>query len=57
MDVVQVANETVDPRIKLEKPGVLCKLDIEKAYDHESNFLVNMMERMGFGLKGIKWVK
>ncbi|GFZ18132.1 hypothetical protein Acr_26g0014010 [Actinidia rufa] len=35
LDASLVANECVDVRLKSKEPGVLCKLDIEKAYDHE----------------------
>lgn len=34
LDASFIANEAVDSRLKDEVPGLLCKLDIEKAYDH-----------------------
>ena len=39
-------------------PGVIIKLDIEKAYDHVNwNALFYLMERMGFGEKWGRWMK
>ena len=52
-----IANEAVDSILRKEK-GILCKLDIEKAYDHiRWDFLRRILERMGFGSKWISWIK
>ena len=57
LDTVLIANEAVDSRLKSNEEGVLCKLDIEKAYDHVNwKFLMAMLRKMGFGEKWIKWI-
>lgn len=44
MDATLLANELVDSRVKQKKPGILCKLDIEKTYDHVNwNFLLQIL--------------
>ena len=34
LDAALIANEAIDSMLKRKESGVLCKLDIEKAYDH-----------------------
>ncbi|RVX15845.1 hypothetical protein CK203_005808 [Vitis vinifera] len=48
LDAVLIANEAVDSRLKDNVGGLLCKLDIEKAYDNVSwSFLLAVLEKMG----------
>jgi len=57
LDAALIASECVDSRIKGETPGIMCKLDIEKAYDHMNwDFLINILRQMGFGEKWLKWI-
>ena len=58
LDVVLVANEVLDSVLKNKEEVVLCKLDIEKTYDHLKWFFVfSVMSKMGFGEKWIRWMK
>ncbi|RVW45556.1 Transposon TX1 uncharacterized 149 kDa protein [Vitis vinifera] len=57
LDAMLIANEAVDSRLKDNVGGVLCKLDIEKAYDRVSwSFLLVVLKEMGFGERWIKWI-
>ena len=57
LDAALIANEAIDSMLKNKESGVLCKLDIEKAYDHLNwNFLLSVLQRMGFGERWTGWI-
>ena len=58
LDSVLIASERIGSRLKSKVPGVLCKLDVEKVYDHVSwDFLMYMLQRCGFSKKWRKWIR
>ena len=58
LDAVLIANEIVDSTLRRKKCGLLCKLDIEKAYDSISwEFLYQVMGKMGFSSRWMSWIK
>ncbi|GFZ14802.1 hypothetical protein Acr_24g0009920 [Actinidia rufa] len=57
LDALLVANECVDGRLRSKEPRALCKLGYRKG-DHVSwEFLLYLLERLGFGEKWCRWIK
>ncbi|XP_075099232.1 uncharacterized protein LOC142176070 [Nicotiana tabacum] len=57
-DAALIANEVLDWRQKNGEPGVLFKLDIEKAFDKINwQYLISILRQMGFGEKWIRWIR
>jgi hypothetical protein len=57
LDPILIANESLDSRRRSGEPGIMCKMDVEKAYDHVNwDFLLYMLKRCGFGAKWCSWI-
>ncbi|XP_057452783.1 uncharacterized protein LOC130744629 [Lotus japonicus] len=56
-DCILIGNEVVDSLTRQDASGFLLKLDFAKAYDNiEWNFLLDMLEDLGFGVRWRSWI-
>ena len=57
LDASLIANEVVEYLQKRKEKRLVCKLDIEKAYDSINwNFLMKVLKKMGFGSRWMEWM-
>jgi hypothetical protein len=58
LDPILIDNDCLDSRLRSGEPGVICKMDLEKAYDHVNwgFFLLFMLKRCSFGGKWCSWI-
>ena len=58
LDASLIANEVIDSWQKMGKKDLICKLDIEKAYDRINwQFLLKVLQKIGFGPKWLGWMR
>jgi hypothetical protein len=57
LDSILIENECLDIRIMYDVLGVLCKLEIERVYDHVNwEFLLYVLRKCGVGEKWRNWI-
>ncbi|CAN1812553.1 LINE-1 reverse transcriptase homolog [Linum perenne] len=58
LDASLIVNEVIDVRKRSGRPGLVFKLDLEKAYDHVNwELLLTMLDKMGFLQRCIRWIR
>ena len=57
LDASLIANEVIDSWQKRKEEGLICKLDIENAYDSINwKFLMKVLHKMDFGSRWMDWI-
>jgi hypothetical protein len=56
LDLVFIANKCLDSRLRSGELGVICKMDIKKAYGHVNWHFLYMLRRCGSGWKLCSWI-
>ena len=50
LDALLTENEAIDSKVESDIGDIICKMDIEKTYDHVNwELLMAVLEKMGFG--------
>jgi hypothetical protein len=58
LESVVIAHEVVHATHRSKEPGVLLKLDYEKAYDRVNiDFLLEILSSRGFGERWVRWIR
>ncbi|XP_026420399.1 uncharacterized protein LOC113316434 [Papaver somniferum] len=58
IDGTLIANELVDSRIRSGNDGIVCKIDLEKAFDRINwRYLEFVLHQMGFSRKWCNWLR
>lgn len=57
LDEILIANECMEEMKKKGRKGIVCKVDLEKAYEHVNwEFLDYVLSLKGFGQRWRKWI-
>lgn len=58
MDCSLLANDCINARLKEGKTRVVCKIDMEKSYDHTNcSFVDRVLQRMSFIFQWRNWME
>ena len=58
LDATLIANEGVGSWLRRNESGLLCKLDIAKAYDHINwDFILMVLKKIDFRSRWLQWMK
>lgn len=58
LNATLIANKAIGSRLRSQRGGMICKLGIEKAYDHVKwTFLLEVLQNMGFGQRWVYWIR
>lgn len=57
MDATMLASECADTRLRGSEPGMMCRLDIKRAFDHINwKLFLSILRQTGFGRRWLNWL-